>query len=145
MTNNIETLLKMDEIRLFKLIEISYYTILSFTITLLISNIVEDDNIMPFIFKTYDYKKEESINLFKDVIIDLTFLSVFLYYLKKLLRCIPFVFSIFSKKYKPSKKNELNVGITLGTGIILYTSLPTIKDKLSILDKRIKLFLNEIY
>lgn len=138
--NNIESLLRFDEIRLFKLIEISYYTIISFIITLIFSNIVEDDSILSFIFKTYDYEKEESYNLLKDILIDLIFLSIYLYYLKKTLHCIPFIFKSFSSKYKSSKKNEINIGITLGTGIVLYTSLNTIKQKIDVLDKRIKSF-----
>jgi hypothetical protein len=138
MNKNIRSLLRFDNIRLFKLLEIVYYALISFFVTLLVANILEDDNYMPYIFKNYDYEKASIGKLLLDIIIDLSFLCVFLYYLKKLLSCIPFVLAPLNKKYKASMKGEVLVGIGLGTGIILYTSLFTIKDKLKVLDEKLK-------
>ena len=138
MNKNVESLLRFDIIRLFKLLEIVYYALISFFVTLLVANILEDDNYMPYIFKNYDYEKASIGKLLLDIIIDLSFLCVFLYYLKKLLSCIPFVLSRANKAYKSSMKGEVMVGIGLGTGIILYTSLFTVKDKLKVLDEKLK-------
>ena len=55
---------------------------------------------------------------------------VYLYYLKKFLSCIPSLPGFFSKKYVSNKKSEVTIGISLGTGIIIYTALHSIKDKL---------------
>ena len=55
--NCFERIFRLDSIRLFKLFEIVYYTIISFIITLIVGKLVENDNYMPYIFKTYDYEK----------------------------------------------------------------------------------------
>lgn len=136
--NCFERIFRLDSIRLFKLFEIVYYTIISFIITLIVGKLVENDNYMPYIFKTYDYEKVDKWTLLKDILVDLTFLSIFLYYLKKTLNCIPFIFSSLNKKYIPSMKGEIITGVGLGSGIILYTSLHTIKDKISVFDSKIK-------
>lgn len=133
-----ERLIKLDSIRLFKLLEIIYYTIISFGITIIFANLLENKNLFPYIFKHYDYKKSEMSYLLKDIIIDLSILTVFLYYLKKSLACLPFIFGSLNKKYIPSMKGEVTVGIILGTGIILYKSLYTITDKLRAFNDKLK-------
>ena len=52
--------------------------------------------------------------------------------------CIPFVFAPLNKKYIPSLKDEVSTGVNLGFGLILYTSLATISEKLKALDIKIK-------
>ena len=47
----IDRLIRFDDIRVMKLIEIIYYTIISFIITLIFTNLIEDDNLFPFAFK----------------------------------------------------------------------------------------------
>ena len=138
----IEKITRLDHIRLFKLIEIIYYTLISMMITLIITNILEEDSIVPYVFKTYDYSEVSGYELLKDIIIDLTILVVYIYYLKKCLSCIPSIMIFLpSGEYISNKKNEAYMGVGLGTGIIIYTSLPTIKDKLKELDIRIKKWL----
>lgn len=128
---------RSDSIRLFKLFEIIYYTIISFIITLIVGNLVENDNYMPYIFKKYDYEKVDKWTLLKDILIDLAFFSIFLYYLNKTLKCIPFILSSLNKKYIPSMKGEMITGVGIGSGIVLYTSLPTIKDKINAFNSKI--------
>jgi len=123
-------LLRFDDIRLIKLLEIYYYTVISFLLTLTFTQILQNDNLVSFVFKTYDYKKAPILELFIDTLIDLFVLVIYIYYLKKLLSCIPSLPGYFSKKYVSNKKSEVNIGIGLGTGIIIYTALPSIKDKL---------------
>ena len=139
----IENLLKLDDIRVFKLLEIIYYTIIAFTITLIIGNLLEDDNIMPYIFKTYDYENEQVGMLFLDIVMDLSIFAVILYYLIKLMKCIPFIFAPLNKRYTPSLKGEVITGINLGSGIVIYTSIKTIKDKISNFNSRIKSEIDE--
>lgn len=138
MRKDIENLLRFDGIRLFKLLEMSYYTIISFAVTLLFANILENDTYMPYVFKTYDFEKASMAELFSDILIDLVVLVIFLYYLKKALSCFPFILSSLNKQYIPSMKGEVAIGIGFGSGIILYTSLKTIKDKLKALDGKIE-------
>tara|TARA_B100000902_G_C27097183_1_gene806881 strand:- start:17 stop:448 length:432 start_codon:yes stop_codon:yes gene_type:complete len=135
---NIERLLRFDSIRIFKLFEIFYYTILSFIITNIFTIIINDDNIFQYIFKTYDNNETSNLGLIKDIFIDLMVLVVFIYYLKKILNCFPFIFAPLNNKYKPSMKGEVYVGIGLGSSLVLYNSLyDSIKSKLKILNERL--------
>ena len=135
---DIDNLLLLDDIRLFKLIEIVYYSLISFIITVILGNVLENDDYMPYFFVTYDYEKEDIYTLFKDILLDITAIVIILYYVKKILRCIPFIFAPLNKKYKPSMKGEVDVGIVVGMGLVLYTSLITIKDKIKAFDVKIK-------
>jgi len=139
-----DRLIRFDSIRLFKLLEIVYYTIISFIITALFANLLENKNLFPYIFKHYDYEKHGIGYLLKDIIVDLSILTIFIYYLKKFLSCIPFIFSSLNKKYKPSMKDEVTVGIVLGTGIILYKSLTSITHKLKPFNIKLKEYIDNI-
>jgi len=131
-------IIKMDIIRLFKLLEIVYYTIISFIITFFVANFLENDKYMPYIFKTYDYEKASLWDISIDIIIDLSILSIFIYYLRKSIYCIPFIFGGLNRNYKSNMKSELSTGVSLGLGITLYKSLPTVSDKISELNRKIK-------
>jgi len=143
MNSCLERFIRFDDIRIMKLIEIIYYTILSLVITIFTSNILESDSLY-FIFKKYDYEKKDTYLLIKDIIIDVAILTIYLYYLKKLLSCIPFILNPLVPKYKSGMKNEITTGIILGSGIILYTSLTTIKEKLKELNIRVKKYVDSI-
>ena len=140
----IERLMRFDNIRIMKLIEIIYYTIISFVITLIFTNLLEDDKLFPFAFQQYKYSGSSAFELLKDIIIDLSILAIYIYYLKKLLSCIPFILNPLVPKYKSDMKNEISTGIILGLWIIIYTALPTIKDKIKELDTRVKKYINSI-
>tara|TARA_A100001015_G_scaffold24226_2_gene27359 strand:+ start:76 stop:513 length:438 start_codon:yes stop_codon:yes gene_type:complete len=137
--NHFKRLIRMDDIRLFKLFEISYYTLISFILTLITANILENDKYMPYVFKTYDYNKTSIIKLSIDIFIDLIILVIYLYYLRKFLLIIPFIFAPLNKNYKPSMKDEVTIGVSLGSGLILYKSLNTIDGKLRALNKKFRM------
>ncbi len=141
----IDRLIRFDDIRVMKLIEIIYFTIISFIITLIFTNLIEDDNLFPFAFKKYKYSEFSTFELLKDIIIDLSILAIYLYYLKKLLACIPFILNPLVPKYKSNMKNEISTGIILGLWIVIYTALPTIKDKIKELDVKIKKYIDSIF
>jgi len=141
----VERLIRIDSIRLFKLLEIFYYTIISFIITNIFTKFINNDNIFPYVFKTYDNDKESTFRLIKDITIDSLVLVVFIYYLKKILNCIPFIFAPLNKKYKPSMKGEVYIGIGLGTAFPLYISLyDSIKSKLKVLNKRLDKIIDKL-
>jgi len=140
----IDRLIRLDGIRIMKLIEMIYYTLISFIITLTFTNLIEDDNLFPFAFKEYKYSEVSAFELCKDIIIDLSILSIYLYYLKKVLSCMPFILNSLFSKYKSNMKNETSTGIILGVGLVLYTALPTIKDKINELDTRVKKYIDSI-
>ena len=140
-----DRLTRFDSIRAIKLLEIIYYTLISFLITLIITNFLENDEIISIVFKKYDYSKVSFYELLKDITIDISILVIYLYYLKKLLSCIPSLLVYLDKNYVSNKKNEATIGVSLGTGVIIYTSLSTIKDKLKELDIRIKKYINHVF
>tara|TARA_B100000963_G_C22115792_1_gene446863 strand:+ start:44 stop:487 length:444 start_codon:yes stop_codon:yes gene_type:complete len=135
----IERLIRFDSIRLFKLFEIFYYTIISFIFTIIF--IISTEK-LSFNFKIYENEKKDgvdNITLIKEILFDLLILVLFIYYLKKILGCIPFIFAPLNKKYKPSIKGEIYIGIGLGSAAPLYSSLYfSIKNKMEILNERIK-------
>lgn len=135
----IERLLRFDSIRLFKLIEIFYYTIISFVLTVIFIISIEKS---PINFKIYEKKEESKIDnstLIKDILIDILVLVLFMYYLKKILSCIPFIFASLNNKYKPSMKGEIYIGLGLGSAAPLYSSLYlSVKNKMEIIIERIK-------
>ena len=136
---NINNLLRFDKIRLFKLLEITYYAIISLMITGLVTSILVNDNLVPYIFKTYDYEKANITELFIDIVIDLVILVIYIYYLNKVIKCIPFIFYGLNKNYVPSMKGENIVGIGLGSAIILYPFLKhPLSDKVETLISKIK-------
>ena len=137
----IERLTRFDDIRIMKLTEIIYYTLISLLLTIFTANLLESDSLY-FIFKKYDYEKEDTYLLIKDIIIDVSILTIYIYYLKKILSCVPFVLNPLVPKYKSGMKNEIATGIILGSGIILYTSLTTIKEKLKVLNIRVKKYID---
>ena len=66
-------------------------------------------------------------------------LVLFIYYLKKILSCIPFIFAPLNNKYKPSMKGEIYIGLGLGSAAPLYSSLYlSVKNKMEIIIERIK-------
>ena len=135
----IQRLIRFDSIRLFKLIEIFYYTIISFVFTVIFIISIEKSSV---IFKIYEKKEESEIDnstLIKDILIDILVLVLFMYYLKKILSCIPFIFAPLNNKYKPSMKGEIYIGLGLGSAAPLYSSLYlSVKNKMEIIIERIK-------
>ena len=135
----IERLIRFDSIKLLKLIEIFYYTIISFIFTVIFIISIDKSS---FNFIVYENKRESEIDnftLIKDILIDILVLVLFMYYLKKILSCIPFILAPLNNKYKPSMKGEIYIGLGLGSAAPLYSSLYlSVKNKMEIIIKRIK-------
>ena len=145
MNNDFKRLFRFDSIRLFKLLEICYYSIIAFILTLITIGIFEDDSIFPFFLIDNPEEKEYSyINLLSITLFDIAFIVIIIYYLTKILKCIPFLFKYFNKKYKPSFKNEMNTGINIGIGMILYYSLHSLDKKIKKLIDYNNIFINKL-
>lgn len=140
---SVESLLRFDRVRLLKILEISYYAILSFLICLIVGNVLENDTLVPHLFKNYDYDDVPFYIIFLDILKDIVSLVVVSYYTTKLLKTIPFVLASVPG-YVPSKKGEVDRGVILGTGLVFYTALHTLSDKIRVLNKRITTMLNDI-
>tara|TARA_B100001248_G_C27018652_1_gene290941 strand:+ start:96 stop:509 length:414 start_codon:yes stop_codon:yes gene_type:complete len=133
MNKNLQTLFRFDKIRICKILEMSQYCIIGFTLTLIIGNFL---NI--YILSDDDLRNKSSLYLFFNIMIELIIIVIILYYIKKLINCFPYMFSFISKKYIPSFKNESNNGYIIGSSIILMITLTNLDNKLNELDKRFK-------
>tara|TARA_B110000967_G_C18892005_1_gene568050 strand:+ start:1358 stop:1810 length:453 start_codon:yes stop_codon:yes gene_type:complete len=136
MINSIERLLRLDSIRVNKIAELIYYMLIGFSITILFSNLLENDDYMPYVFKTYDYDAAPMRTLLIDLVIDLSIFVVFFYYIRKLAISIPFLFA--GKNYTPNLKNEAGIGVEMGVFIIIFIATKTLAGKLEALNDKVQ-------
>ena len=97
---------------------------------------------MPFVFKTYNYKEFPIHVLLQDIIIDIIVFVIVLFYIRKLLNKIPFVFSVFNKKYVPGINPSVKNGIEMVMGFVVFTTMDTLLNKLKVLDIKVKQLTN---
>jgi len=136
MSNSTERLFRFDIIRLNKIVELIYYMLIGFVLTIIFANLLENDDFVPYVFKTYDYEKASISTLVFDVVTDLSIFVIFFYYIRKIAISIPFVFS--GKNYTPNIKNEAGIGVEMGVYIIIFTSLKTLNGKLEALNNKVQ-------
>ena len=133
MNTNFERLIRLDSIRISKIIELIYYMLIGFMITIIISNILEMDQIP--VFNKYDYESVSLYSLLSDIIMDLVIVVLMIYYIRKIAISVPFLFGLAD--YKPNLKNEAFIGAEFGVFFIIFTSLETLQKKLSALNNKI--------
>tara|TARA_B110001454_G_scaffold191409_1_gene191079 strand:- start:246 stop:659 length:414 start_codon:yes stop_codon:yes gene_type:complete len=134
----IKSLFRFDKIRLCKLLEISQNCIIGFIITIIIGNIL---NVK--IFNEYDLENVSTYYLFLNIISELILMVIIIYYIRKIVNTIPFMFGFITNKYIPSKKDESQTGYVIGSGLIMIITLNKLDRKIEELDKRIKTYLNK--
>lgn len=133
----LNSLLKFDSIRILKLLEMIQYSIIGFILTLFFGNIINDI----FFFK-YDIQKLTNFELLYNVLIELIIIVILLYYIRKIVLLIPFLFLFLNKKYIPSKKNEASIGYIVGIGFILNNTINRLTLKIEEIDRRFKNYIN---
>ena len=116
---NLEKFMVIEDIRFFKLMEIIQYSILGVLFTTYFSNIIENS------FPEFDDKKKTYV-IFNEIIIQLSFIIVVGYYIRKFIVVIPFVFipiiNYFNINYKCSKKNEALIGVLIGMSYVFLST-----------------------
>ena len=129
----INNLLRIDTIRLSKLLEMFQYTAMAFGLGFVSGSLINHS--LP--------KVEETIatsELILGIIAQLFLISTSLYYSQKILKlsqtAIPFWFSL-SKKYIPCHHNECIIGITLGFSLSFIGSLARFHDRVKLLHDRL--------
>ena len=127
--DRLKNLLRIDVIRILRLCEISQYTILYAFVTLLIAPRLDK------LFPTFD-KKKSSLELLIEIIIQLTVVSIIIFYIRKIVKIIPPIGSILSSMYKIGTTSEYNGGIIIG--LVLVHSQYNLSTKLEELKKRIE-------
>ena len=134
--NRINNLLRFDKIRLCKLLEISQHCLFGFSFTLLFGNLINS------IFYDDDIEELSTIYLILIIFIELILTVLIVYYIRKIIIIIPFLFSFITNKYVPSKKDEVSNGYVIGSTLILTITLENLNKKFEELDRRIKNFFN---
>tara|TARA_B100001057_G_C22762040_1_gene916213 strand:+ start:478 stop:879 length:402 start_codon:yes stop_codon:yes gene_type:complete len=124
--NNLLRLMRHDDIRFLKLLEIIQYASLASLLSLGISHII--NKYTPELDKT----KGKSIILL-EVLFQLILLIIIAYYIKKFVEIFPFIGAGLSSKYVPSKKNEANVGVEFGLAYIFVASQIKLNEKITYL------------
>lgn len=124
--NNLLRLIRHDDIRFLKLLEIIQYASLASLLSLGISHII--NKYTPELDKT----KGKSIILL-EVLFQLILLIIIAYYIKKFVEIFPFIGTGLSTKYVPSKKNEANVGVEFGLAYIFVASQIKLNEKITYL------------
>ena len=137
MNEKFKSLIRLDSIRLMKLLEMSYYAVISFLVVLTLGNFVNNSGYMRILFDD-ELERENIYRLVFDIIVELCFLVIIFYYLKKFLKTIPFIFSFLNRNYKPSLKSESEFGINIVMGIIMFETLGKVKDKIKIANEEFK-------
>ena len=122
----------------FKLLEILYYSILALIFTLLAGIVLENENVIPFLFKTYKYEDFPIYVILEDIITDTAFFVIVLYFIRKLLHKIPFVFARFNKKYEAGINAPVKNAIDMTMGLVVFTTMDTLLNKFKALDIKVK-------
>lgn len=114
--NNLERLLRFDEIRLLKLLEIIQYSIVALFIGLFAGE--SYNHLLPNVKQTQIHNMADFSYVTLMLILFFSGIVVILYYIKKIIELVPFLFSFLSKKYVSNKKNEAIIGVTVALAFI---------------------------
>ena len=113
---NWERLIRFDEIRFYKLVEIAYYSIISFFLAIILGPLL---NILTP--KLNDEEEDNFIYVLIESAINFALILIVAYYIYKIIRVVPF-FLNFSNKYISSLKGENEIALGFVIGIILFGS-----------------------
>jgi hypothetical protein len=133
MRDPVKKLLQFDKIRFLKLLEICQFSLIGFSLTLIIGNILNNKCL-----SDYDLKELSDLKLIGLIMLELMILVIVTYYIKKVVLCFPFLFGFLYKNYIPSKNDEATVGYIVGTSIILRITIDKLVDKIKEIDLRFK-------
>tara|TARA_Y100001958_G_C21181333_1_gene511137 strand:+ start:72 stop:509 length:438 start_codon:yes stop_codon:yes gene_type:complete len=114
--NNLERLLRFDEIRILKLLEIVQYSIFALFIGLFAGE--SYNKLLPNVQQIQIHNKTDLSYVTLLMILFFSGMVVILYYIKKIVELVPFFFSFVSKKYVSNKKNEAIIGVTVALAFI---------------------------
>ena len=108
--SELRSILRFDIIRLLKLLEIAQYTILAALSAMLLGPVINE--------KSPNVTDNNIALLFIEVLVEIGFLGIFIYYIRKIILLIPFFFSWVSKKYIHNRKGSALLAIGVGMGLI---------------------------
>lgn len=120
--DQLESLLRFDKIRLYKLTELSQYSILACFIAMFVGS-----KINKYLIPTYS-KKENIVETVIYLIWNLILIMVSLYYIRKITLMVPYIFS-YDKDYIVSKGGESLLGFSVGFAIVFGATQSKFRDR----------------
>lgn len=129
---NWERLTRFDEIRFYKLVEITYYAIISFLLAIILGPIL--NLITP---KINNEKEDKFMYILIESAINFALILIVSYYITKIIKVIPF-FLNFSNKYISSLKGENEAALGFVTSIILYGSQTRLRNNITQIEKLVE-------
>ena len=129
---NWEKLIRFDEIRFYKLVEIAYYSIISFLLAIFLGPIL---NILTP--KLNDKDEDNFVYILIESAINFALILIVVYYIYKIVKVIPF-FLNFSDKYVSSLKGENEAALGFVTSIVLYGSQTRLRSNITQIEKLVE-------
>jgi len=139
--HKVHNIIRVDSIRLTKLIEIIQFSLLGFFIGYIVSGLVNNYLLITYNKENYitgvykNEKNNKNPKLILHIAWDLTMVVIATYYLQKIARVFPFLPTILGlcpKNYVASKKAEGKVGFTIGLGFIFSRELNNLTKKIEL-------------
>jgi hypothetical protein len=124
-------LITFDKIRLYKLLEITQYTLLYLIISIPTSVIIEE------IFPEVDESKS-MVRIMVEIILQMILLSILVFYILKIIKLVPFIL-MGDKNYVAHNVFEYEGSVTLS--FIMIGTQQNMISKIHIIRKRLKSFL----
>lgn len=109
-----DNILRIDGIRISKLIEMTQYAIIGLVMGILTGGFLNK------FFPKYG-KRKSLLRLLFEIILQLMLAVIAIYYTTKIIKSLPFLFH-FDKNYVPSKKDENIRGLTIGMSLTFIIS-----------------------
>jgi hypothetical protein len=125
-----ERLLQFDTIRLSKLLEQIQFAIIVFVMAFFVGSTT--DKLFPV---QKDVVNISNFNLYKDLLLQLCLITISAYYITKIVKVIPFLFSL-SEKYVASSHGENMTGAGLAMSIIFVGVQKNFQTRIGILKDR---------
>jgi|TARA_B110001454_G_C12593854_1_gene381417 hypothetical protein len=123
--SELRSILRFDMIRLLKLLEIAQFTILAALSAMLLGPVINE--------KSPNVTDNNIAILFIEVLVEIGFLGIFIYYIRKIILLIPFFFSWVTKKYIHNRKGSALLAIGVGMGLIFNRTQTKLFKKIGIL------------
>ena len=130
---------RMDSIRVLKLLEMCQFIIMGVFMGVFASEFIHKRLAITFVKSNYvteEYPSENNNNnpiLYLHIVYDLILVAVSTYYLRKLSQLVPFIFSFVNREYVPNKKGEGMTGLIVGLGFVYSRGLSNLMQRLDLL------------
>lgn len=126
----VKQLITMDKIRIAKIIEIFQYSLIFTTLAVTAAHFVNEYVLFPV-------KKDDSvIKILIILSIELAFLTIVIFYLRKITLVVPSVAAFIFKKFRPY--TTLDLGMAMILIFVFVGSIAKLNDKVDFLRKKMK-------